>query len=116
MISSAQRYGVGLQQTSLIWDPALRTMSLGGSYDPPQVRGSAHSSEAAQERILDHLAINPHSGTEDIRRALGMKGLTVFSETKALLEGGKIVCHGGGVRNDPHRYSMAELPIEGATN
>lgn len=112
VISTAQRYGVGLQQTSLIWDSTNRRMSLGGAFEVTDARSNEQDGEAIRQHILDTLADNPNSETEEIRGRVNVKAATLHAGLQNLLQSGRIIRAGKGLRGDSYKYTIAEIPQE----
>ncbi len=101
MISSAQRYGAGLEKTPINWDDSRRYMSLGNANERELARG-----EEVRNAILRFLASNGCSSFQEIRSAIGVKNLTVHNECQNLIAQEVLIREGSGRRNEPFKLRL----------
>lgn len=98
-LSSVQRYGPDLEETTLTLDPVTRLVTAGPS------RREADQAAAATA-ILDYLAGQTEAAEEPaIMEAVEGRQADKRRALRALVEEKKVRRTGAGVRGDPYRYS-----------
>jgi hypothetical protein len=75
------------------------------------------NSEAVKNRIAEQfiavVAKNPSCTEVELKAAVNGKSTTKFHAIRELLETGLLVRKGTGRKNDPFRYELGEIPMEG---
>jgi len=102
-ISTHQRYGEDMEETTLRWDPERKMVSLGKG----RQEGDLEAMEEAMSRFLKQRGPLTEAEIHDTlggRKALKVKAL------RSLVNGGAIERTGRGGRNDPFRYSCSLAP------
>lgn len=98
IISTHQRYGIGMGEKILNYDSKTRSFTLGGS--PEQMR-----QEEMGKRILEFVSSCPLGATEkEINQQVQGKTQLLRTTVRRLLADGGLRREGGGTRNDPYRY------------
>jgi hypothetical protein len=109
-ISSTQRYGSDLEETTLRFDPATRVTTLGETKE-------AEEGARIGEDILAYLQAKRDPMTEaEIDTDVEGKTRIRRKALRDLVAAGKILRSGRGGKSDPFRYAIADAPINQAGN
>jgi hypothetical protein len=103
-IASRQRYGCSLEESSLIWDPLSRCMSLGQTSQEVQENQQAGTTIRIKTSILDFVTGHAGCTQEDIFAAVTGNMALKKNALTTLADDGSIFAHGLGRRGDPYTY------------
>jgi len=109
-ITTIQRYGDKLEETSLHFDPVSRSMSLMTSTKADAEEEKRQSSELLSRSIVEFVTANPGCRNSDIARNVTGKDVSIWAALQKLSEE-VLRKEGTGRSGDPFLY-YADVPIE----
>ena len=103
-IETQQRYGVDMEPTVLVFDPASKITTLGGTKEEDDTKN-------VENAIMEYLKSAKEPVSESVIDG-EVEGKTIFKRAalRRLLSKGEVMRTGGGKRGDPFLYSCSLVP------
>ena len=108
-IASRQRYGVQMEETSLLWDSEVRRMSLGQTSSVVLEEHHTTTVRRIEADIIRFVTTQPDSTREDVFRGVVGRASMKLGALAVLVGNKAIVVSGAGLRGDPYTYSIHSM-------